>query len=479
MIQLSPGITELDVTRVEQMPNGTTMERSTRDWALQLTLSDEVTSARCDTVNGGPDRQLYILVPRPHYDEVREALSAYGLRLNLLGERETRFRDSLPDLPSVIHIDVSTQSNLDFLENLSSVKKWQLAPDSVRGGTPATPSTPAINPAAAARRPPPSSTTSSIDGDESVGARDQVMWPAPDTTEGDTATKANQHKKQKARSPAAQLKNPQSDDQTAASHRSDASSLTALLVRIQNMEKAQQEFQAELKKVVATSEEKFEEVNERLRTVDTLGATVVQSINDTQKAALSTMETKFEDMFAGFLGQLAARSSDQSHHPPTATTPSIPNLPTEVTPPTPLDLDATLTQSTNTSISATSNAITQHGTGSVSSVQSSGGSAGSTRSYPSDVDLPQEKKPRGSIQTDMSQLSLHPSDTESVLSDIYGAPPRSPLQNMITEQSPWSPTVDEAPTHHSNNTTPTTALALPDLDKQYNNPIVPEGGANG
>ena len=67
MISLSPGITELDAARVERMPDGTTIERSTREWALQLLLPDAVTSAHCDVVNGGPDRQIYLLVPQPHH----------------------------------------------------------------------------------------------------------------------------------------------------------------------------------------------------------------------------------------------------------------------------------------------------------------------------------------------------------------------------------------------------------------------------
>ena len=474
MIQISPGITELDAVRTEHMSNGTTIERSTRDWALNLLLADGVTSARCDIVNGSPDRQIHLLVPRPHYDSMRDALREYRLRLNLLGERETRFRDSLPDLPSVIHIDMSTQENLDFLEILSSVTKWQRAPDSVRGGA----SAPPVSTPAAAARPPASSTTSSIDGDDSVGVIDQVMWPVPDTTDDSKASHPYiQHKKHKGRLPAAQLKNPQSDDLTAASQRSDASSLTALLARIQSMEKAQHEFQAELKKVAATSDAKFEEVNERLKSVDTLGDTIVKSINDTQKVALSTMETKFEDMFAGFLVTLAARRTElpsaTSAHAPTPTpTP----LTVDTVSPLPSDQDATM-HLASIHESTLSADHTQHGSGSAS-IQSSG-SGGSTRSYPSDVELPQEKKPRASIRTDMSQLSLNPSDSESVFSDLYNAP-RSPIpETMITEQSPWSPTIEEAPTHSSNILSLPTTVALPDLDNQYNKTLVPDGGDTG
>ena len=175
-IKISPGITQLDKEFMETMDDGSTLERTTREWATSLFLADGVTSARCDVVNGSPDQQLYLLVPQPYFDEIKEALRVYRVRLNLLGQRESRFRDSLPDLPSVIHVDVSTQANLDFLEFLSSDEKWRRAPDSVRGGKSNQSETSA--PDSASRFPPGTSSASSLENDSS--AVDQPLWPPPD-----------------------------------------------------------------------------------------------------------------------------------------------------------------------------------------------------------------------------------------------------------------------------------------------------------
>lgn len=86
-------------------------------------------------VNGGLDQKAYLLVLAPYVDIAKEHLRQYRLRINPIGRRETRFRDILPGIPSVIHIDQSTQQNLDLLESLSSKDIWIIAPASVRGLT--------------------------------------------------------------------------------------------------------------------------------------------------------------------------------------------------------------------------------------------------------------------------------------------------------------------------------------------------------
>jgi hypothetical protein len=161
MIQISSGITALDVPRVERMADVSTIERTTCEMALQLTLADGVINARCNIVNGSSDQKVYLLAPQPHYNEVQAAFKAYRLRLNLLSKRETRFRDSLPDLPSVIYVDVSTQANLAFVEHLTSEDMSRRAPTLVRGVS----NNNTTHPPAAVFCPPPSSTTSSMDGD--------------------------------------------------------------------------------------------------------------------------------------------------------------------------------------------------------------------------------------------------------------------------------------------------------------------------
>ena len=132
-LALYPTLQNLDKPRKEYFEDGTVMERSTRDWAATIFRErSEEASARCEVVNGGFDQKAYLLVPHLHFPEVQEQLRQYRLRVNPIGRREARFRDSLPGLPAEIHIDTSTQHNLDFLAHITSVEVWQRAPPSVR-----------------------------------------------------------------------------------------------------------------------------------------------------------------------------------------------------------------------------------------------------------------------------------------------------------------------------------------------------------
>ena len=132
-LSLSPMLTNLDKPRKEHFADGTVVERSTREWAADIFSACSDISARCEVVNGGYDQKAYLLVPEKHFSTVNEHLRQYKLRINPIERREARFRDSLPGLPSVIHIDTSTQQNLDFLAQLSSADVWKRAPPSVRG----------------------------------------------------------------------------------------------------------------------------------------------------------------------------------------------------------------------------------------------------------------------------------------------------------------------------------------------------------
>ena len=54
------------------------------------------------------------------------------MRINPLERRESRFLDSLPGLPDVIHIDTTVKQSLDCMEQLSSEAIWLQAPPGVR-----------------------------------------------------------------------------------------------------------------------------------------------------------------------------------------------------------------------------------------------------------------------------------------------------------------------------------------------------------
>lgn len=135
-LPLFPTLINLDIIRIETFDDGSIIERSsTRAWATTVFRHKEDPRACCEVVNGGLDQKAYLLVPVPYVDIAKEHLRQYRLRINPIGRRETRFRDSLPGLPSVIHIDQSTQQNLDLLESLSSKDIWIIAPASVQGLT--------------------------------------------------------------------------------------------------------------------------------------------------------------------------------------------------------------------------------------------------------------------------------------------------------------------------------------------------------
>jgi hypothetical protein len=134
-LPLSPTLTNLDKPRKEYFEDGSVVERSTREWATSIFKGQSDMSARCEVVNGGFDQKAYLLVPSQQFSVAQEHLRKYRLRINPIGRREARFRDSLPGLPSVIHIDTSTQQNLDFLARLSASEVWERAPPGVRQAT--------------------------------------------------------------------------------------------------------------------------------------------------------------------------------------------------------------------------------------------------------------------------------------------------------------------------------------------------------
>ncbi|KAI2514050.1 hypothetical protein MHU86_434 [Fragilaria crotonensis] len=97
--------------RSEQFPNGTTKERSTREWCLSLTEEDSTTSIKCDVVNGGYDQKAYMLVPPRHYKRVLSEFSNYKSRVFPFRQREERFRSSIGRPPAVIEISTRQKIN--------------------------------------------------------------------------------------------------------------------------------------------------------------------------------------------------------------------------------------------------------------------------------------------------------------------------------------------------------------------------------
>jgi hypothetical protein len=161
-----------------------------------------------------------------------------------------------------------------------------------------------------------------------------------------------------------------------------------------------------------TSAEQHLDFNERLRSLHTLSETIDQSITDHQCVAMTSMKTEFKGMLTGFFTSFASQQQDSF---PATPTPLYVVAPTPVAMPQVFATSAQSHPQPHATLTAPTRANVEGGSVSIKSGHSSGGS---TRSYSSDVELPREKKSRGSIQADMSHLSLQPSDTESVYSDL-------------------------------------------------------------
>jgi hypothetical protein len=80
-IQLSPTINNLDTIRTEFFPDGTKMERTTRDWAASIVSAEGNESAHVDVIDGGYDHKSFLLMAPQHEDTVRKAFEEYRRRV--------------------------------------------------------------------------------------------------------------------------------------------------------------------------------------------------------------------------------------------------------------------------------------------------------------------------------------------------------------------------------------------------------------
>lgn len=118
-LPLSPLLSNLDRPRKEYQPDGTFIERTTREWARSIKALDGKTSAQCDVVNGGIDQMPYLLFTPHHIEAATKALDEYRKRLYPFTQREAQFRESIGP-PPFIHMSKSVIANLEFIKRLSS-----------------------------------------------------------------------------------------------------------------------------------------------------------------------------------------------------------------------------------------------------------------------------------------------------------------------------------------------------------------------
>ena len=80
-LPLSPLLSNLDKPRKEFLPDGSVVERSTREWARSIKSIDGNALAQCDVVNGGLDQLSHLLFTPPHLEAATLALEDYRRRL--------------------------------------------------------------------------------------------------------------------------------------------------------------------------------------------------------------------------------------------------------------------------------------------------------------------------------------------------------------------------------------------------------------
>lgn len=125
-IQLSPMINNLDTIRTELFPDGTKMERTTRDWAASILSAEGNKSAHVDVVNGGYDQKSFLLMAPQHEAMARQAFEEYRRRVFPFSIREERFREAIGPPPAVIHVFSKVNANSSFIDKLFlSTESWK------------------------------------------------------------------------------------------------------------------------------------------------------------------------------------------------------------------------------------------------------------------------------------------------------------------------------------------------------------------
>ena len=128
-LPLFPLLSNLDRPRKEYQPDGSFIERTTREWARSIKDLDGKSSAQCDVVNGGLDQLPYLLFTPSYTEAATVALEDYRRRLYPFTQREAQFRDTVGP-PPYIHFSKSVIANLDFIKRLSSSNNSSISPTS-------------------------------------------------------------------------------------------------------------------------------------------------------------------------------------------------------------------------------------------------------------------------------------------------------------------------------------------------------------
>ena len=118
-LPLSPLLTNLNKPRVQHYPDGSIVERTTREWARNIKILDGKESGKCDVVNGGTDQLAYLLFPPKSVDAANAALMQYRKRINPFQQREARYREKVGPATGD-YFSRKVIANLEFMKKLSS-----------------------------------------------------------------------------------------------------------------------------------------------------------------------------------------------------------------------------------------------------------------------------------------------------------------------------------------------------------------------
>ncbi|KAI2488891.1 hypothetical protein MHU86_25945 [Fragilaria crotonensis] len=458
-LNLFPTLANLDKPRKEYFDDGTILERSTRDWAATLFTDRSDIGARCEVVNGGFDQKAYLLVPSPYFSVAQEYLRQYRLRINPIGRREARFRDSLPGLPSVIHIDTSTQQNLDFLSNMSSHDIWKSAPPEVRQASPN------INPSPHQGAHPNRSLHNEISNTSHSGANQGSNTPKL-SSQGESGDKSGSH----------QIAQEQ-DDQTTSTKSASQSMTTRSLIstatsrrlnELEAMFRSQQTAIAENSQLSKRTDSTLQQTIHTLQDNSTKLVLTMERQQDThvQLVELSTRVshlTEVMDKMASQLETLTNLTFTQPHK----------------------QQDQGWAGTRRRSIEEmSSNDRSDLSSIRPSSLQASGSDFESqddksTNKHRDQVQSPNKKKSRQhthemsrrTLQSDLEEMSLGSDgyDHSSTFTPRELPPPNRP--SRLDVQKDGGLLLDDSSEDFS-----TTTDAMPDLDTQYNSHSEPEGG---
>ena len=133
-LPLSPFVSNLDTPRTEYHPDGSTTQRTTREWARGIQTLDGKQSARCDVVNGGTDQLSYLLFPPESGEAASAALDQYKKLIKPIKQREAKYCEKV-GATTTVQFSRKVIANLDFMRKLSS----NMSKES-RGYEPAAPS---------------------------------------------------------------------------------------------------------------------------------------------------------------------------------------------------------------------------------------------------------------------------------------------------------------------------------------------------